>query len=219
MSLGKRAMAEFFGTFWLVFGGCGAAVLDAAFPNLGIGFLGVALAFGLTVLTMAFAIGQHFGMPFESSDFVRAGGGEAISGEGSGAVRGGAGGRRDLRGGGTVHDRARERRIQPGKRLRLEWLWRTFAGRLHAGGMLHGRGGADHVFPVHHYGSDVEAGGAGIRAPGDRVGTDADSPGGDSGDEFVGRIRRGARARRFLWGWAVAQLWMFWAATILGVVL
>ena len=56
MSIGKRAAAEFFGTFWLVFGGCGSAVLAAAFPNLGIGFLGVALAFGLTVLTMAFAI-------------------------------------------------------------------------------------------------------------------------------------------------------------------
>jgi len=61
MTLSKRAAAEFFGTFWLVFGGCGAAVLDAAFPNLGIGFLGVALAFGLTVLTMAFAIGHISG--------------------------------------------------------------------------------------------------------------------------------------------------------------
>ncbi len=61
MSIGKRAAAEFFGTFWLVFGGCGAAVLDAAFPNLGIGFLGVAFAFGLTVLTMAFAIGHISG--------------------------------------------------------------------------------------------------------------------------------------------------------------
>jgi aquaporin Z len=61
MSLSKRATAEFFGTFWLVFGGCGAAVLDAAFPGLGIGFLGVALAFGLTVLTMAFAIGHISG--------------------------------------------------------------------------------------------------------------------------------------------------------------
>jgi aquaporin Z len=61
MSLSKRALAEFFGTFWLVFGGCGAAVLAAGFPNLGIGFLGVALAFGLTVLTMAFAIGHVSG--------------------------------------------------------------------------------------------------------------------------------------------------------------
>lgn len=61
MTLSKRASAEFLGTFWLVFGGCGAAVLDAAFPNLGIGFLGVALAFGLTVLTMVFAIGHVSG--------------------------------------------------------------------------------------------------------------------------------------------------------------
>src|ERR1700689_2276462 len=59
--IGKRASGEFFGTFWLVFGGCGSAVLSAAFPNLGIGFLGVALAFGLTVLTMAFAIGHISG--------------------------------------------------------------------------------------------------------------------------------------------------------------
>ena len=61
MTIGKRAAAEFFGTFWLVFGGCGSAVLAAAFPGLGIGFLGVALAFGLTGLTMAFAIGHISG--------------------------------------------------------------------------------------------------------------------------------------------------------------
>jgi len=61
MPIGKRAAAEFFGTFWLVFGGCGSAVLAAAFPSLGIGFAGVALAFGLTVLTMAFAIGHISG--------------------------------------------------------------------------------------------------------------------------------------------------------------
>jgi len=61
MSLSKRAIAEFIGTFWLVFGGCGSAVLAAGFPSLGIGFLGVALAFGLTVLTMAFAIGHISG--------------------------------------------------------------------------------------------------------------------------------------------------------------
>jgi aquaporin Z len=61
MSLTKKAIAEFFGTFWLVFGGCGSAVLAAAFPNLGIGFVGVALAFGLTVLTMAYAIGHVSG--------------------------------------------------------------------------------------------------------------------------------------------------------------
>ncbi|BDH46519.1 aquaporin Z [Salmonella enterica subsp. enterica serovar Choleraesuis] len=60
----KKLAAEFFGTFWLVFGGCGSAVLDAAFPQLGIGFLGVALAFGLTVLTMAYAVGHISGGHF-----------------------------------------------------------------------------------------------------------------------------------------------------------
>lgn len=62
--MSKRLFAEFFGTFWLVFGGCGSAVLAAAFPQLGIGFLGVALAFGLTVVTMAYAVGHISGGHF-----------------------------------------------------------------------------------------------------------------------------------------------------------
>src|SRR6185369_4900598 len=57
----KRYAAELFGTFWLVLGGCGSAVLAAAFPELGIGLLGVSLAFGLTVLTMAYSIGHISG--------------------------------------------------------------------------------------------------------------------------------------------------------------
>jgi aquaporin Z len=61
MDLSRRVLAEFVGTFWLVFGGCGSAVLSAAFPQLGIGFYGVALAFGLTVLTMVYAIGHISG--------------------------------------------------------------------------------------------------------------------------------------------------------------
>jgi aquaporin Z len=61
MSLGQRSLAEFIGTFWLVLGGCASAVLSAAFPEVGIGILGVAFAFGLTVLTMAFAIGHISG--------------------------------------------------------------------------------------------------------------------------------------------------------------
>ncbi len=60
----RRVVAEFFGTFWLVLGGCGAAVLSAAYPSLGIGFLGVAFAFGLTVLTMAYAVGHISGGHF-----------------------------------------------------------------------------------------------------------------------------------------------------------
>lgn len=61
MSLTNKTLAEFFGTFWLVLGGCGSAVIAAAFPGVGIGLLGVSLAFGLTVLTMAYAIGHVSG--------------------------------------------------------------------------------------------------------------------------------------------------------------
>ncbi|MBA3810370.1 MAG: aquaporin Z [Caulobacteraceae bacterium] len=64
MRMTQRLAAEFIGTLWLVLGGCGAAVLDAAFPGLGIGFAGVALAFGLTVLTMAYAVGHVSGAHF-----------------------------------------------------------------------------------------------------------------------------------------------------------
>lgn len=60
----KKWLAEFIGTFWLVFGGCGSAVLAAAFPDLGIGFVGVAMAFGLTVLTMAYTVGGISGGHF-----------------------------------------------------------------------------------------------------------------------------------------------------------
>jgi aquaporin Z len=61
MNLSRRCAAEFIGTFWLVLGGCGTAVLAAGFPHLGVGFVGVALAFGLTLLTMAYAIGHISG--------------------------------------------------------------------------------------------------------------------------------------------------------------
>ena len=62
--MNKRLAAEFFGTFWLVLGGCGSAVISAAYPQLGIGFVGVALAFGLTVLTMVYAVGWISGGHF-----------------------------------------------------------------------------------------------------------------------------------------------------------
>ena len=63
-NLAKSLAAEFFGTFWLVFGGCGSAVLSAAFPHVGIGLLGVAFAFGLSVLTMVYAVGPISGGHF-----------------------------------------------------------------------------------------------------------------------------------------------------------
>src|SRR5690242_4355569 len=64
MPILKRSIAELLGTFWLVFGGCGSAVLAAAFPDVGIGLVGVSLAFGLTVVTMAYAVGHVSGGHF-----------------------------------------------------------------------------------------------------------------------------------------------------------
>ena len=63
MDLMKRLGAEFFGTFWLVLGGCGSAIFAAGLPGVGIGYLGVSLAFGLTVLTMVYAVGGISGRP------------------------------------------------------------------------------------------------------------------------------------------------------------
>ena len=78
MSLSKRVIAEFIGRFWLVFGGCGSAVL-AAFPSVGIGLLGESFAFGLTVLTMAYAIGHILRMSSESGRFCGLGCWQALS--------------------------------------------------------------------------------------------------------------------------------------------
>ena len=76
----KRLTAEFLGTFWLTFGGCGSAILAAAFPELGIGFVGVSLAFGLTVLTMAYAVGGISGGHFNPAVTIGLWAGRRVAG-------------------------------------------------------------------------------------------------------------------------------------------
>lgn len=152
MSLGKRTAAEFLGTFWLVFGGCGSAVLAAAFPGLGIGFAGVALAFGLTVLTMAYAIGHisgcHLnpaisiglvvGKRFSASDLPA-----YIVAQVTGAISAA----------GVLYV------IASGKagfdlswRLCLQWVWCAFSRRVFAVGMSGGGGSAHSILSSHHHG-------------------------------------------------------------------
>ena len=107
----KQYGAEFFGTFWLVLGGCGSAVLAAAFPNVGIGLLGVAMAFGLTVLTMAYAIGHISGCHLNTGGLDRALGRRPLPGEEAPSLHHRAGPGRDCRGRRSLSHRQRKGRI------------------------------------------------------------------------------------------------------------
>ncbi len=131
MKLTNKLAAEFVGTFWLVLGGCGSAVLAAAFPQVGIGLLGVSLAFGLTVLTMAYAVGHISGGHFNPAVSLGPVGGRPLRGKGIRALRhrpGGGGNRRRRR---ALPDRQRQGRLRPrGRGLRLERLRRAFAGQV-----------------------------------------------------------------------------------------
>ena len=115
MSLGKRATAEFFGTFWLVFGGVrGGSTRCLPSGGLGIGFVGVALAFGLTVLTMAFAMGHTSGCQSESRSFAGPGRRQAIPDVGSAAL---------LDGPGAGRNRRIKRAVRHRVRAKPEFLW------------------------------------------------------------------------------------------------
>ena len=186
MSLSKRAIAEFFGTFWLVFGGCGAAVLDAAFPQLGIGFLGVALAFGLTLLTMAFAIGHisgcHLnpavsaglvvGKRFPASEFLPYAVAQVLGGiAGAGTLYVIASGKAgfDLDGGFASNGYGAH---SPGGYPLLSCLVAEVV--------------LTFFFSDDHHGIDGQAGSGGVCADRDRARTDADSPHWNSGNQSFG---------------------------------
>ena len=111
MTLSKKLGAEFIGTFWLVLGGCGSAVLAAAFPDVGIGLLGVSLAFGLTVLTMAFAIGHISGCHLNPAVSIGLWSGGRFSLSEVGPYIGGTDCRRYSWGSGVIYHRNRAGRL------------------------------------------------------------------------------------------------------------
>ena len=213
-----KLLAEFFGTFWLVFGGCGSAVLAAKFIamegatpiNLGIGLVGVAFAFGLTVLTMAFAIGHISGCHLNPAVSV----GLWVGGRFRGAellpyilvqlLAGAAGA--------SVSSHGVAKPGFPGRRFCGQWFWRTFARPLFSARRLRLGDRAHLLFPVHHSWRDRRARSSGFCSDCHRFGTNADSPYQNPVTNLSVNPARSTGPALFVGGWALQQLWMFWVA-------
>ena len=196
----QRYGAEFFGTFWLVLGGCGSAVLAAAFPEVGIGLLGVSLAFGLTVLTMAFAIGHISGCHlnpavsvglwaagrFPKQDLLPYIAAQVLGGIAAGGV--------------LLPHCQRQGGLRPVRGLRFERLRRSFAGRVQLHGGARHRSRHDHDVSAGHSGCHRQTRASGVCANRDRALPDPHPSDQHSGHEHVRESctqhgRRGIRRR------------------------
>ena len=183
----SKLTAESIGTFWLVFGGCGSAVLAAAFPDVGIGLLGVSLAFGLTVVTGAYALGPISGGHFNPAVSVGLWAGGRFPAGAALAVRRGASGRRRRRRRRAVLHRKRPRGLQPRRRLRLQRLRGALTRRVFAGGGAGVRSRADRHVPGRHPRHHPQTRSGRIRRPRDRPRAHPDPSDQHPGDEHLGQ--------------------------------
>ena len=192
----KKYAAEAIGTFWLTFAGCGSAVIAAGFPQVGIGLVGVSLAFGLSVVTMAYAIGHISGCHLNPAVTVGlAAGGRFPAGQilpyviaqVIGAIVAAA----LLY---VIASGAPGFDVSQG--LCLQRLWRAFARAIQHDGLLHHRGGDDHDVPVHHHGRHPRQGAGGLCAARHRLGAGDDPSRQHSRHQHVGESRRAAPGRR-----------------------
>ena len=219
MTLARPLTAELIGTFWLVFGGCGSAVLAAAFPGVGIGLLGVSFAFGLTVLTMAYAIGHISGCHLNPAVSI----GLAVGGRfrwpevlpyvvAQVAAR-------HPRGVRAVPDRERPSRLQPRGRPCRERVRRALAWRVLTRRGSGRRGGADDDVPAHHSRLHRRSRPARVRPIAIGLGLTLIHLIGIPVTNLSVNPARSTGPAMVTGGWALAQLWMFWVAPIVGAVL
>ncbi len=226
MHLSKRAAAEFFGTFWLVFGGCGSAVLAAAFPssipgvNFNIGFVGVALAFGLTVLTMAFAIGHISGCHPQSRRLGRPRRRQALPYLRASRLRHRPGRRSNLRLRRPLPHRQRQARLLPRREASPPTATQTTppAGTpsLPASSP---RSSSPPSSSLSSSAPPTRARAQGLRPHRHRTLPHPHPPHQHPVTNTSVNPARSTGPALFVGGWAISQLWLFWVAPIVGAII